>query len=57
MGTRPPVHHEVRQAEVIEVIRIVSTRGDGIGDPFREVTSYWTPEGVQLVEVDFMANP
>lgn len=44
--------HGTRQAEVIEVIKTVATRGDGNKTVFREVTSYWTTDGHLLAEVD-----
>lgn len=46
------VRHSTRSAEVIEVIKVVSTRGDGDRTIFREVTSYWTKDGELLAEVD-----
>jgi hypothetical protein len=45
-----------RSAQVIEVIKTVATRGDGIHTIFREVTSYWTTDGVLLAEVDPCAD-
>jgi len=50
------VKHSARSAEVIEVIKVVSTRGDGDRTIFREVTSYWTKDGTLLAEVDPYAD-
>lgn len=54
--THPGVQHSTRSAEVIEVIKVVSTRGDGDTTIFREVTSYWSKDGVLLAEVDPCAD-
>lgn len=45
--------HGTRSAELIEVIRTVSTRGTGRdGSIFREVVTYWSKNGDLLAEVD-----
>lgn len=40
-------------AKIIQVIESEITRGTGVmGDVYRGVKQYWTPEGVLLAEVD-----
>jgi len=41
-----------RSARLIEVIETVSTRGNGVDTPVREVIQYWSKEGVLLAEQD-----
>jgi len=50
----PPIgYHEVREVEIIPVIRITHTRGLGTKNSvFREVTTYWTLDGKKLLEID-----
>ena len=40
------------KAELIQVIRTESPRGDGKDDVYRIVTQYWSPEGLLLAERD-----
>lgn len=46
------IKHGARSAEMIEVIKVVSTRGNGNDEPFREITQYWTKDGKLLAEDD-----
>ncbi|GGB26909.1 hypothetical protein GCM10011409_00270 [Lentibacillus populi] len=39
-----------KKAELVEVIKIVATQGDGKTEPFKEVTQYWTKEGTLICE-------
>lgn len=42
-----------RSVEVIQVIRVCATRGEGIeGDPIRGVTQFWSFDGELLAEND-----
>lgn len=41
-----------RSAKIVEVIETVSTRGNGVDTPVREVVQYWSKEGVLLAEQD-----
>ena len=43
---------EIRKVEIVEVIKITSTRGNGETEVFREIVSYWSPQGILLAEVD-----
>lgn len=45
-----------RKAELIEVIRTVSTRGNGVDTVFREVIQYWSKDGKLLAENDPMLD-
>ena len=46
------------QAQMVEVIRIVRTVGTGSDeDPIRKLTSYWTPNGKKIAEMDFNDDP
>lgn len=45
-----------RSSKVIEVIETVSTRGNGVDTPFREVVQYWSKEGILLAESDPCKN-
>ncbi|MDQ0270758.1 hypothetical protein [Cytobacillus purgationiresistens] len=53
MNNRKPVEPETtRRARIIEVIETVSIRGNGVDTVLREVTQYWSKEGVLLAESD-----
>lgn len=39
-----------QKAEVVEVIKLLVTKGNGKEEPFREVEQYWTKEGKLLGE-------
>ncbi|MEK5109862.1 hypothetical protein MHI57_24685 [Cytobacillus sp. FSL K6-0129] len=53
MNNRKPVEPETtRRARIIEVIETVSIRGNGVDTILREVTQYWSKEGVLLAESD-----
>lgn len=39
-----------KKAEIVEVIKVITTEGDGKDKPFKEVTQYWTKEGKFLCE-------
>jgi hypothetical protein len=53
MDTRKPIEPEtVRRVKLIEVIETVSLKGNGIDTIAREVTQYWSKEGVLLAEND-----
>ncbi len=41
-----------RRAELIEVIKTVSVRGNGVDTVFREVIQYWSKDGKLLAEND-----
>lgn len=41
-----------RSAKVIEVIETISLHGNGDSTPIREVTQYWSKEGILLAEKD-----
>lgn len=48
-----PIEPETtRSAEVISVIKTVSTRGNGVDSVFREVIQYWSLDGKLLAESD-----
>jgi hypothetical protein len=48
-----PVDPETtRSARIVEVIQTVSIRGNGFDNPVREVTQYWSKEGILLAEQD-----
>jgi hypothetical protein len=42
----------VRNARLIEVIEVITTRGNGKNEVFREVIQYWSKDGVLLAEKD-----
>lgn len=48
--------HLPRSVELVEVIRVVFTRGDGQNTVFREVTQYWSTDGTLLAEQDNYAD-
>lgn len=39
-----------KKAEVVEVIKVLSTRGNGKDEPFKEVVQYWTKDGKLISE-------
>lgn len=45
-------YDDVREAEVIKVIRVLFVRGDGKEDCIRGVTQYWSLDGKLLAEDD-----
>jgi len=50
-------YFEQKQVEMLKVIRTnLAVRGNGINDPIRIITQYWTLEGEMLFEVDPMAQ-
>ena len=45
--------NEVREVEIVELIRINITRGLGVaGDPFRVVDQFWSLDGSFIFELD-----
>lgn len=44
-------------AEVVQVIRLDVLRGDGVADPVRIVTQFWSFDGEKLAERDPMGVP
>jgi hypothetical protein len=54
--TRKPVEPETpRSVKVVEVIRTVSIRGNGVDSVLREVVQYWDKDGALLTESDPLA--
>lgn len=39
-----------QKAEIVEVIKVLITKGDGKDEPYKEVTQYWTKEGELIAE-------
>lgn len=39
-----------KKAEIVEVIKLLTTKGNGKEEPFREVIQYWTKEGKFISE-------
>ncbi|MEC3884575.1 hypothetical protein VKA52_12650 [Halobacillus sp. HZG1] len=37
-----------KQAQFVELIKVIVVEGDGRGVPFKEVTQYWSKEGELL---------
>ena len=45
---------EIREATVMQLIRVMTTRGSGLSeyDPVRVIETYWTLDGKQVAEYD-----
>ncbi len=39
-----------QKAEIVEVIKVLTTIGNGEDQPYKEVVQYWTKEGKFLTE-------
>lgn len=39
-----------KKAEIVEVIKVLSTKGNGEDEPLKEVIQYWTKEGKFICE-------
>lgn len=39
-----------QKAEIVEVIKVQSTKGNGKDEPFKEVVQYWTKDGMLIAE-------
>lgn len=49
---RPVDPQTVKSVEIVEVIKTVSYRGNGVDTVFREVVQYWGKDGQLLAEND-----